>query len=150
MSSIVDTQAGIGQFLAGGETTPLQELARRALRRYGETSPDSFGAESMMLFVDYANEVVDDILGHPYTPPGLRLDYYVNLAERRQVPDHIMLAGLMARHAAQQKSEMAPAFWGSYYSTLNRIMLRARFGAAPEFEMSPPDMPAPAGRRLDG
>lgn len=140
---LTDTQAGTSPHLGGGASSSLEALALRALRRYGEMAVSSAEGDAMALFLDYGNEIIDDILGHPYFPVGGVLPYYGHVSERRGIPDHIVVQGLLARHAKQQKSSKADEYLADYYAKLNQVMTRVKFGAAPEFEIAAPDMPRP-------
>ena len=139
---MIDTQGGTSPQLVGSApSSPLEALALRAMRRFGEMAPSTVEGDAMGLFVDYANEIIDDILGHPYFPVGGELAYYTHASERRDIPDHLMTAGLLARHSSQQKSNMAGQHLADYYAKLNQIMTRVKFGAAPEFRLQAVDYP---------
>ena len=139
---LTDTQAGTSPHLGGGATSSLEALALRAIRRYGEMAVSSVEGDAMALFLDYGNEIIDDILGHPYFPVGGVLPYYTHVSERRDIPDHILVQGLLAKHAKQQKSGKADEYLGDYFAKLNQVMARVKFGAAPEFEFQALDVPS--------
>ncbi len=68
---------------------PLEQLVLRALRRYGEMSPSTMDADTMLEFIDYANSVLDDVMGHPYWTKGVTIPYYTHQTDCRPVPDHV-------------------------------------------------------------
>lgn len=145
---MIDTQGGTSPQLVGSApSSPLEALALRAMRRFGEMAPSTVEGDAMGLFVDYANEIIDDILGHPYFPVGGVLAYYTHASERRDIPDHIIVSGLLARHAKQQSSKRANEFLGDYYAKLNQVMTRVKFGAAPEFVIEAVDVPVEGATR---
>lgn len=136
---IQDVLGGTTPHIVSANTSPLEALALRALRRYGEMSPSTMEGDVLLDFVDYANEVIDDVLGHPYFPAGEHIDYYVHPSDRRAVPDHIMVSGVLYRHALQQRSQYAPKYEADYHVKLNQLMLRVKFGTAPEFRFQAVD-----------
>lgn len=117
------------------EYAPLDVLALRALRRYGESSPSTVDAETMLMFMDYANSVLDDVMEHPYWKKGVEIPYYNHITERRNIPDNIMLLGLLAKYAADQTSAKAQRYEMEYFKRLNQILFRTRFGVGAQFEM---------------
>lgn len=136
-------QGGSSIHLVDGDPSTLETLALLALRRFGETSVSSMEGDALALFVLYGNEVIDDIRAHPYTSPGTELRYYAHITERRAIPDHLLVAGLLARHARDQKSKKADEYMGAYFSKLNQALMTAKFGSGAVFEISAIDMPAP-------
>lgn len=105
----------------GGEYSPLDALIVRALRRYGEAHPGTVDGDSMLVFLDFANEIVEEVRTHVYWAGG-DLPYYTHQSETRPIPDAIMIAGLMALYGEQQYSEKARIYSAKYYSTLNRVL----------------------------
>lgn len=138
---MADTQASISPQLTSARSSPLDALAMRALARFGEMSPTTVEG-AMGLFLDYGNEIIDDILSHPYCPEGSALPYYISVTETRDIPDHIVVAGLLFRHALQQKSKAATRYESDYYAKLNQIMLRVKFGTGASFNLLAVDYPA--------
>lgn len=138
---LTDSQAGTQPQLVSASSSPLDSLAMRALSRYGEMSPSTVEGGAMLDFLDYGNEVIDDILGHPYCPPGGVLPYYTSPADRRPIPDHIVISGLLFRHALQQKSKATQRYEADYYAKLNQVMTRAKFGSGAEFRLQAVDYP---------
>lgn len=103
------------------EYSPLDELARRAFRRYGEMNPSSISGEAAALMLDLSQQVVDDFNEHPLRPSA-RLPYYVHETDRRPIPDAVVQAGLLAYYAVQQDSGKATGYLKLYFHTLNRTL----------------------------
>lgn len=101
--------------------TPLQTLAQQALRRFGDFAPGTSDGQVLLLFIEFANEIIDEVRMHPYFD-GRPLPYYESLTDRRGVDDQIMLAGLLLKYAEQQSSEKVQTYGPKYYQTLNRQM----------------------------
>lgn len=125
--------------MAGGDTSPqikdgfspLEQVALRAIRRYGESSPSTGDGESMLTMVDMANEVIDDLLVHPYWPEGVTIPYYESQFEARDIPDNLLQSGLLAKIAIDLQSKKAPAYTNAYISRMNSILYRMKYGPAP-------------------
>jgi len=117
------------------DNAPLDVLTLRALRRYGEMSPSTVDAETTIMFMDYANSILDDVMEHPYWKKGVELPYYKHQTEKRAVPDTLMLAGLIAKYAFDQSSAKAQKYEADYYKRLNQALARVKFGVGAEFEM---------------
>lgn len=109
------------------EFSELQELVVDALRQYGEMEPGTVLGQVQTMMIDFANEVIEDILSHPYHD-GSIIRYYETPAQSREVPDLIMKYGLMYRYAKQQSSEKEDQFKEDYYAKLNQLMFRKAFG----------------------
>ena len=59
---------------ASKENTPLEDLVRSALTRAGNFSPSRIDGEVMMMMIELANRVVEDVRKNPYWTGG-DLDY---------------------------------------------------------------------------
>ena len=46
--------------------SPLQTLAMQALRRFGDFHPGTVDGDVMLMFLEFANMVIDEIRLHPY------------------------------------------------------------------------------------
>lgn len=114
---------------------PLDALVLRTLRRYGEMSPSTTDAEAMLMFMDYANAIVDDVMEHPYWQKGVGIPYYNHTTEKRSVPDNIMIAGLLAKYAFDKSSQKAGKYEQDYYKRLNQVLARVKFGVGAEFSI---------------
>lgn len=110
-------------------------LALRALRRYGDMSPSTTDGETALMFMDYANSVLDDIMEHPYWDKGVTLSYYSHPTEKSAVPDTVMLAGLIYRYALDQGSTKTKVYEAEYFRRMNQVMARRKFGVGAEFVM---------------
>lgn len=115
--------------LSAAATSPLETLARQALRRYGDNAAGVVEAEALLMFIELANLVVDDFRMHPYgTSDDLLVAYYAALQDARPIPDNIMVQGLLFQYALQQADERMQLYSGQYYKTLNTEMLRRKDG----------------------
>jgi hypothetical protein len=115
-------------FAAGREKfTPLENLVRSALVRAGNFSPSRVDGEVMMLMIELANRVVEDVRQHPYWEGG-DIDYYQDITERRPIPDMIMIDGLTAHYFIQQGSEKAMVFLQLYQANMANILHERAYG----------------------
>lgn len=115
-------------FAAGREKfTPLESLVRSALVRAGNFSPSRVDGEVMMLMIELANRVVEDVRQHPYWDGG-DIDYYQDITERRPIPDLIMIDGLTAHYFIQQGSEKAMVFLQLYQAQMANILHERSYG----------------------
>lgn len=115
-------------FAAGREKfTPLENLVRSALVRAGNFSPSRVDGEVMMLMIELANRVVEDVRQHPYWEGG-DIDYYQDITERRPIPDMIMIDGLTAHYFIQQASEKAMVFLQLYQANMANILHERAYG----------------------
>lgn len=102
--------------------SPLETLALSALRRFGDGAADLADARTMLMMVDIANEIVEDIRAHPYWPQGILVPYYVSVSDIRPIPDPIILNGLLAHYAVQQGSDKAQLYVPRYQRLMNQIL----------------------------
>jgi hypothetical protein len=115
-------------FVAGKEKfSPLEDLVRSALVRAGNFSPSRIDGEVMMMMIELANRVVEDVRKHPYWNGG-DLDYYNDPTEFRAIPDMIMIDGLTAHYLIQQGSEKAVMFLQLYQALMTDILLTRQDG----------------------
>lgn len=110
-----------------GDYSTLQILAHRALRRYGDMNPGTIEGDTSMLFIDFANEIIEDIRVHPYWNGG-DIDYFVSLEETRPIPDMVMVMGLCFRYALQQFSDKQKLYGPLYYQTMNKLLYERNIG----------------------
>lgn len=116
-----------------GDYSPLQILVHRALRRYGDMNPGTIEGDVSMLFIDFANEIIEDIRMHPYWVAG-DIDYYISLEESRPVPDLVIVMGLCFRYALQQFSDKQKLYGPLYYQTMNKLLYDRNIGKGhPQF-----------------
>ena len=125
------------------EYSPIETLALRALRRYGDMAPSTKDAETILMFMDYGNAILDDIMEHPYWDKGVELPYYVHVSQRRGVPDTLMLAGLLAKYSIDQSSTKAKVYEADYFKRMNQVLTRRKFGVGATFEMQAVDYQDP-------
>lgn len=108
----------------------LESLIFQAARRYGEMNPGTIDGDLAMMFIEFANEVVEDVRQHPYhdnTP----IDYYASLQDARAIPDTIMVAGLLAYFAVQQNSPQSQSYVPLYNRRLNTTLWNRLNGNTP-------------------
>ena len=104
-----------------GKFTPLEGLVRSALVRAGNFSPSRIDGEVMMMMVELANRVVEEVRRHPYWTGG-DIDYYNDPTQTREIPDMIMIDGLTSHYLIQQGSEKAMVFLQMYQANLADIL----------------------------
>ena len=115
--------------LSAAVNSPLETLARQALRRYGDNAAGVVEAEALLMFIELANLVVDDFRMHPYgTSLDHLVEYFQSLQDARAIPDNIMVQGLLFQYALQQADDRMQIYSGQYYKTLNTEMLRRKDG----------------------
>jgi len=107
--------------------SPLNALAMQALRRFGDFHPGSVDGDVMLMFIEFANMVIDDIRAHPYYDE-VAIDYYQSPTDVRQIKDIIIVNGLLHHYAMQQGSEKIQMYMPTYFSTLNRELWQAKNG----------------------
>ena len=122
----------------GEPFSALQTLAHQALRRYGDMHPGTVDGDVIMMFIEFANMCLEDLRSHPYWD-NLEIDYYVHPTDSRDVPDQIMIAGLLYQYAVQQQSNKIEAYGPMYFRSMNRILYNRKYGNAP-IQLSPPDV----------
>lgn len=127
------------------EFSPMESLALRALRRYGDMSVSTTDGETILTFIDYANSVLDDVMGHPYWKKGVVVPYYKHQEEARPIPDNIMIEGLLAKLAVDKESKKARQYMATYFSSMNSVLLRTKFGVGAEFSLQAVDYPQKVG-----
>ena len=115
----------------------LEALVMQTLRRYGDMHPGTVDGEVMMMFVDFANLIIEDLRAHPYWE-NPEIDYYVHMQETREIPDPIMIAGLLYQYSIQQQSNKIEAYGPMYFKTINRILYNRKYGSG-QIEIRPWD-----------
>lgn len=116
---------------------PLETLVLQALRRYGDMHPGTVDGEVMMMFIEFANLVIEDLRGHPYWD-NPEMDYYIHASEWRAIPDNIVVAGLLYHYAVQQQSNKIEAYGPMYFKMMNRVLFQRKYGSG-KIELSPWD-----------
>lgn len=118
-------------FAAGKEHfSPLEDLVRSTLTRAGNFSPSRVDGEVMMMMIELANRVIEDVRQHPYWT-GDEIDYYNDITEWRPIPDLIMIDGLTAHYFIQQGSDKAMVFLQLYQANMSNILHQRAHGNAP-------------------
>lgn len=130
------------------EHSPLRTLIAQALRRFGDFAPSSIDADTALMFIEFANMVIDEVRAHPYAEHLADVAYYGSLDDARPIPDPIMLAGLLYHYSMQQNSEKVQLFMPSFFKTMNMVLYQKLQGNGP-IEMRPVDG-GPAGRTVAG
>lgn len=101
------------------KNSPLATLAMQALRRYGDFHHGTVDGDVMMMFIEFANAVIDEIRNHPYNT-DTDLDYYDSPTDVRLVSDRVMINGLLMQYAMQQLSDKASLYSPMFYKSLNQ------------------------------
>lgn len=127
---MAESVSPISPHIGDGLTSPLSVLTNRALRRYGEWNASTVDAETLSLFIDLANEIIDDVRGHPYWNNFPELEYYVSSEDVRPVPDPVMIAGLLAKFAVNQGSNKWEKYENDYYQRLNQHLYYGATGGS--------------------
>lgn len=117
--------------VSGTEYSPLDALITKALRRYGDFAPETAEGDVTLMFIDFANEIIEELRQHPYWDTTKQLNYYVSQTETRDIPDVIMIAGLLAKYATQQLSQKAQALVPAYFRTMNLVLYNRMVGNGP-------------------
>lgn len=120
----------ISPHISDGLTSPLSVLAHRMLRRYGEWNASTVDAETQSLCIDLANEIIDDVRGHPYWNNFPELEYYISSEDIRPIPDAVMIAGLLAKFAVNQGSNKWEKYENDYYQKLNQHLYYGATGGS--------------------
>lgn len=107
--------------------SPLETLAMQALRRYGDFHPGTVDGDVMLMFMEFANLVIDEIRMHPYHD-GSDLDYYQSPTDVREIPDIIIVSGLLYHYAVQQGSDKMQFYMPNFNRTLNQQLWQKRNG----------------------
>lgn len=112
--------------IAPGINSDIQSLTMQALRRYGDFVPGSIDGDVILMFIDFANLIIDEIRAHPYYVEAYKqgkvapLTYYVAATDSRPVPDVVIIAGLLYHYANQQGSNKVQAYMPSFARTLSQ------------------------------
>ena len=99
--------------------SPLNTLAMQALRRYGDFHPGTLDGDLMLMFVEFANMIIDEIRMHVYWD-NTEVDYYQSQTDVREIDDQIIVAGLLYHYAAQQMSDKLQIYTPQFQRTMNQ------------------------------
>ena len=108
--------------------SPLSKLTRNALSRYGDFSPASVQGDAAMMFISFANLIVDEVNRHPYREGEDEISYYTSFNDVREIHDSIIESGLLSHYSVQQFSEKAGVYQPMYYNTLNSRLWHEKNG----------------------
>jgi hypothetical protein len=130
--------------------SPLDALIHDALQLFGEFAPSTLDGETSQLMLFLANDVLDDLHEHPYwvelgLPP---IAPYVSIHDARPVEDGIMVHGLLAKYAIQQKSSTAQFHVPAYTRKMSARLWHQLSGGG-RIQMRPMDR-APGSSRITG
>lgn len=120
----------ISPHISDGGTSPLSVLTHRMLRKYGEWNAATVDAECQSLCLDLANEIVDDVRGHPYWNNFPELEYYISSEDVRPIPDPVVMAGLLAKFAVAKGSNKWEKYENDYYQKLNQHLYYGATGGS--------------------
>ena len=101
--------------------SPLETLAMQTLRRFGDFHPGTVDGDVMLMFIEFANQVIEEVRMHPYHD-GTDIDYYQSATDVRPISDQIMMAGLLYHYALQQSSDKLQIYMPMFNKTLNQQM----------------------------
>lgn len=101
--------------------SPLETLAMQALRRFGDFHAGTVDGDVMMMFLEFANMIIDEIKSHPYHD-NTSIDYYLSPTDVREVNDQIMIAGLLYHYSVQQASDRLQVYTPLFQRTLNQLL----------------------------
>jgi len=110
--------------------SPLEVLAFQALRRYGDMNPGTVDGETIMMFLEFGNLIIEDLRAHPYWD-GPYMDYYLHPTDIREIPDPIIVAGFLAYYAAQQMSSKTEIYVPAYRRITAQILFNRKYGSGP-------------------
>ena len=111
----------------GDNHSPLETLAMQALRRFGDFHTGTIDGAVMLMFIEFANMIIDDVRVHPYHD-GTDIDYYTSSTDIRKVPDPIIIQGLLYHYSLQQASDKVSIYMPMYNKGLNQHMWQALNG----------------------
>lgn len=101
------------------KNSPLNTLALQALRRFGDFHPSTVDGDVMLMFLEFANMIIDDIRQHPYHDTTTTLNYYQSPTDVRAIDDQIIVSGLLMHYAIQQSSDKMEFYVPMYQRQLN-------------------------------
>lgn len=102
---------------------PLETMTLQAVRRFGDFAPGTLSGDAALMFIEFANMILDEVRMHPYWD-GTQLDYYEHMSETRPVPDTIMIAGLLFHYATQQASDKQETYGAQFIRMINQELWR--------------------------
>ena len=119
------------------KNSPLNTLAMQALRRYGDFHAGTVDGDVMLMFIEFANMIIDEIRMHPYYD-GVEIDYYQSPTDVRAISDPIVVAGLLYHYAAQQMSDKLQVYTPQFQRIMNQ-RLWEQYNGNTKIQMRIPD-----------
>lgn len=101
---------------------PLGDLMSMGLVLFGDNNVDMADGALAHMLLYFANTIVSEVNAHPYRTGMKPIPIYQHPADRRRIPDPILINGIAAYYAGQQQSQKAPLLMGQYYQTMNRML----------------------------
>lgn len=119
----------------------LQTMADNTLRRYGEGAASIGDAQIALMFIDFANEILDEMMLHPYWNKGV-VEPFLHMEDRRpEISSVVMEAGLLWKYAVRQKSRNADQYAAHFFRLMNNRFYLEAFGPNPTLTMLVVDRP---------
>ena len=100
----------------------LETLALQAIRQFGDFNPGTVDSSVLSMFLQFANQIIDDIRAHPYYPGHPVLDYYQSVTDARPINDTIIRSGLLYHYSMQQGSEKVEMYAPAYFRAMNQLL----------------------------
>lgn len=107
---------------------PLETLNLKALRRFGDMHPGTVDGDVNLMFLEFANDIVEEFNSHPYRDGLPAVEYYESLQDRRPIHDNIILNGLIYHYAFQQASAKTEIYRARFYRMMNLILNKSANG----------------------
>jgi len=101
--------------------SPLNTLVMQAIRRFGDFHPGTIDGDVMLMFMEFANQIIDEVRMHPYHD-GTDIDYYQSQTDVRAIPDPIIIQGLLYHYAVQQGSDKFQLYMPMYNKLMNQLL----------------------------
>jgi len=100
----------------------LETISLQAIRQFGDFNPGTVDSSVLSMFLQFANQVIDDVRSHPYYTGYPVLDYYTSITDTRPINDTIVRSGLLYHYAMQQGSEKIEIFAPLYNRNMNQLL----------------------------
>lgn len=127
------------QTLPGGPYSEMKLVVANAMNLWGVSHASVLDGTASHIFLLFANAVIEDVNSHPYWENNPQLDYIQSLTEACPIPDLIMVYGLLAHYAAQQRNaDGIQLFKPQYDRALNQMLWNRLNGNTP-IEVRPVD-----------
>lgn len=108
--------------------SPLQDLIVQALRRFGDYAAGGAPGDLVLMMLEFANRVIDEVRAHPYGSALVDTPYYTDPTQHRPIPDNLMKSGLLYYYAIQQSSAKAQSYGQDFIRDMNRELWLALNG----------------------